>query len=432
MKHRPAKRSRPAVLPSRPVLFHVLCAAILTVSSLAPSKASAQGLSYPQALQLATEQASTLVARTAAVQGAVALESGATALPAPKLLLGIDNLPINGPDRLSLTRDFMTMRQIGWMQDVPNRALRGARSDTALARTERERALLQAERVTVRREVALAWLARYFAERRLALFAELERENQLLQDTAAARVAGGSTQPADALMVRQDALALADRRDELQRDLARQRAALRRWVGDAADQPLSGTPPAFAVNAASLQAQLERHADLAIYAPMTAMAQAEAREADAAKGGDWSWGVTYSKRGSAYSDMVSVQFTFDLPLGADRRQDPQIAAKRKEAEQIEAQREDMRKRRAEELATLLAEDGELAAKRARLDQKGLSLAQERLTLVMASYQAGRAELGAVLAARKELVEQRLRGIDLEALQNAVRLRLNSFTSEVAP
>ena len=165
---------------------------------------------------------------------------------------------------------------------------------------------------------------------------------------------------------------------------------------------------------------------------MTAMAQAEAREADAAKGGDWSWGVTYSKRGSAYSDMVSVQFTFDLPLGADRRQDPQIAAKRKEAEQIEAQREDMRKRRAEELATLLAEDGELAAKRARLVQKGLSLAQERLTLVMASYQAGRAELGAVLAARKELVEQRLRSIDLEALQNAVRLRLNSFTSEVAP
>ncbi len=41
-------------------------------------------------------------------------------------------------------------------------------------------------------------------------------------------------------MARQEALALADRGDELARDEARTRAALRRLVGPRADEPLRG------------------------------------------------------------------------------------------------------------------------------------------------------------------------------------------------
>ena len=33
-------------------------------------------------------------------------------LPDPVLKFGVDNLPLSGPDRLSLSRDFMTMRRI--------------------------------------------------------------------------------------------------------------------------------------------------------------------------------------------------------------------------------------------------------------------------------------------------------------------------------
>jgi outer membrane protein, heavy metal efflux system len=406
--------------------------ALLAACLLLPAAAFAQTLSFHGALQMATEQASSLTARAAAVDGAAALQTGAKELPAPRLTLGVDNLPINGPDRLSLTRDFMTMRQIGWMQDVPSQRIRAARSEVALSRTAREQALLQAERVAVRRDAALAWLGRYFAERRLSVFAELEHENKLLQDTATSRVATGRALATDALTVRQDSLALADRRDELQRELARQVAALRRWVGDAAGLPLSGAPPGWATDATQLQNQVDQHADLAAYGPMSAVAQAEAREAEAAKSGDWGWGLAYSKRGPAYSDMLSVQFTFELPLGAARRHDPQVAAKRKEAEQIEAQREDLRRRRTEELTALLADEQEVSAKRSRLEQKGLPLAQERLTLLMASYRAGRAELADVLAARRELAEQRLRGVDLEAQQATVRLRMNSFSQESSP
>ena len=41
--------------------------------------------------------------------------------PDPKLLLGVQSLPIEGPERWSLNDDGMTMRMIGLMQEMPNR-----------------------------------------------------------------------------------------------------------------------------------------------------------------------------------------------------------------------------------------------------------------------------------------------------------------------
>src|SRR5258708_28402005 len=52
----------------------------------------------------------------------------AAQLPDPVLKLGVDNLPVNGADRFSLTRDFMTMRRIGFVQGLTRgekRRLRG-------------------------------------------------------------------------------------------------------------------------------------------------------------------------------------------------------------------------------------------------------------------------------------------------------------------
>ena len=386
--------------------------------------ASAQ-LSYERALQLAHEQSAQLQARRAAVEGAAALEGAASQLPDPRLGVGIDNLPINTADRFSLTRDFMTQRQLGWTQDVPNAAKRQARADTAAARTVQERAKGAAEGVMVEREASKAWLAAFHAVQRRAAFDALARENEVLLGTVHARIASGKALPAEATLVRQEALALDDRRDELDRDVAKARAALRRWVGAAADEALQGEPPALPLQLASLRGALATHAELAAYAPMADVARAEAREFEAAKKGDWSWGVTLSKRGPAYSDMVSVQLSFELPLWAAQRQDPQTTARRKEAERIEAEAEDLRRRLVLEIETQLAEDAELGAKLSRLKRQMLPLAEERVALTLASYQAGKADLAAVIASRKDVIETRLRAIELSAQQAALRAQLNT-------
>ena len=399
----------------------------------ASTLASAQGIDFNSALNAALQRAPQLQARSASVQGAQALQTSASQLPDPKLTLGIDSLPVTGPNRGSLTRDDFTQRQIGWMQDVPNRAKRAARSDAALARTEREQALLELEKLTVRREAGLAWLASFFAEKRLALLDELIARQKLLQSTAPAQVAAGKINPADVTVIGIDTLALEDRRDELQREADQTRIMLRRWVGDIDGRKpvadLTTLPPAPTVDGAFLMANLERNPEIAALAPLQAMASAGVREAEAATRGDWSWSVSYGKRGQNYGDLVSVLLTFELPLSPGQRQQPQIRAGQKEQERIAADYDELLRRQTQELQTLLAELAEIDSKLNRLTQQAQPLAAQRTALTLAAYESGRDKLGSVLEARKQQTETGLRALELQARQRALRWRLNSIVPE---
>ena len=329
---------------------HRACAGLAATMLALPLLAQA-GLSFDETTRLAREQAPTLAAQQLALAGVQAARTSAATLPDPRLTVGIENLPISGADRFSLTRDFMTMQRIGVMQEVPNRAKRDARSAGAQARIERERAMLAVAQLAVQREAALAWLGVYFAERRAAQLGELERENRVVQDTLDARIASGKAMPAERTMARQEALALADRRDDAARAVAKARAALRRWVGARADEALDGEPPALTVQAQTVRAGLHRHAEIAPYAAMQAMAQAEASEADAEQRGDWAWELAYSRRGAQFGDMVSFQLSFDLPWQKGQRQQPQLVAKQKEVERVQAEREETIRKPSEAFAS---------------------------------------------------------------------------------
>ncbi len=386
-------------------------------------------LSLDEATRLARDHAASVAMQQQALAGAQALQPAAGSLPDPRLTTGIDNFPIGGPDRFRMTGDFMTMQRIGLMQEVPNRAKREARVSAAQARVQREQALLAAAELAVRREVMLAWLSAHFAEQRASHLAGLERENTLLLQTVDSRIASGKAMPADRTMARQEALALADRRDDARRDVARARAALRRWVGPRGDEPLAGDPPAPAVEPDAVRAGLHRHAELAPYEAMQAMAHADAGEAMAEQQGDWAWELVYSRRGSQFGDMVSVQFSFDLPWQKGRRQQPQIEARQREVRRIEAERDETMRRHLETVEDDLAQLEALDAQRARLQFSGMALADERIALAMAGYQGGRSDLAAVIAARREALEARLRLLELDTQRAALRVRLTTLIVE---
>lgn len=217
--------------------WHALAACLLLQA------APALALDFDAALALAEQQSPALQAQQAALSGQLSAQGAAAALPDPRLSVGIENLPISGPERGSLNRDSMTMQRLALMQEVPNRAKRAARSEGAAARAERERALLAVARLQLREALTRAWLAQRFVAQRQALLEELLAENQGLQSTLLARIAGGGAMPAELLMARQEALALADRRDELGRDAGQARAALRRLIGPRADEALDGEAP---------------------------------------------------------------------------------------------------------------------------------------------------------------------------------------------
>lgn len=375
--------------------------------------AQAAPLTFNAALDQAEHSSPALTAQRAQIGAAQSAAIPAGALPDPKLLLGVENYPVSGPTRGSLTQDFMTMQKVGLMQDFPNSAKRHARVEAASADIEMAEAQNRVARLKVRRDAALAWINLYSQERKLALFDQLEQDNRLFASTVRAQIASGRAQAADAVMPKQEAAQLADRRDELSRDLSKARAELRRLIGATGDEPLAGEPPAFNLDANALHQHLQHHPELESFAAETHKAEAEVHEAQAEKKSDWGVELDYQKRGAQFGNMVSVQFTFDLPLFTRTRQDPQIAAKQQELEKVEADRETMLRDHAKELESGLADYTTLTRQIERAKTDWLPLARQKLTLTLSSYQAGKAEAPALVSARRELTEQQLKLIELE-------------------
>ena len=394
-----------------------LAASVLALPSLAAA------LTLDEALQLAENNAPSLTAQDAKIQAASSAAIPAGELPDPKLLLGVQNYPIGGPDRWSIDQDFMTMRMVGVSQEMPSSAKRKARIEVADAAIERAAAERRVERLKVRQATALAWINSYSVERKDALFQDFYKENRLLADTVRAQIAGGRAQPADAVTPKQEAAQLEEQQDDLIRQRAQARAALKRWIGPAANDKPVGSLPEWPVEASDYSHKLQHHPELAAFAPMTREAQAKVREAEAEKQSDWSWEVDYQNRGRQFGDMVSVQFSWDLPLFPDSRQNPKIAAKHAELNQLEAEREALSRKHTQQLEDELADYERLnRAVRRTLDSL-LPLAKEKVELSMASYRAGKGDLNSVVAARRELIEARLKQIDVEEQRALTSARL---------
>jgi len=389
--------------------LHPAAAILAAIALAAPTAGFAQALSLAQAQRLAAREAPLLGAQEAAVRAARESSVSATELPDPKLIAGVDNFPLEGADRFSFGRDFMTMRKIGFAQDFVRGEKLRLRGERAEAEVRKESAVLGATTANVNRDVALAWIEVWLAERQLALLQDLEREAGLAVSSAQATLAGGKGQASEPFAARLAQAQLVDRMIDARRAIARSRAQLSRWIGDAAVRTL-GDAPDFARllhRHADLVGELDAHPHLAMYAPLQAMADSEVRLAEAAKSPDWSLEVAYAQRGPAYSSMLSIGIRVDLPILQSRRQGPAVAAKVAAAEQVRAQAEEARRAHLAEIRMFIA-DWEAAAERVRrFDATQVPLARERSQAALADYRGGKSDLGTTLEARRGEVETRL-------------------------
>lgn len=400
-----------------------LALCVLTLAVVHVDIAQAEPLSFTAALAIAERESPDLAAQSADVDAARSATVAAGRLPDPKLIAGIENLPASGVDQWSLNRDFMTMQKIGVMQDIPNGSKRRAEAEVATAALDRAEAQRRVQAIGVRRDTALAWLDRYYLERRGALFDELDRENQLFAESVQAQLVGGTGMPADTVAPKQETAELADQRDALSAAITKAKAALRRYVGIAGDDQLIGDAPPLAIDADHLRSRVHEHPELAVFAPMLAMAQGEVHEAEAMKKPDWGVELAYAKRGPEFSDMVSMQVTVGLPLFTRNRQNPAIAAKRQAVNKVNAEREAMLRDHTQELEADLADYDTLIRQLARMQTTRLPLAQQKVDLQFASYRAGKGDLNVLLTARRELIAERLKQLELDRQRAALAARL---------
>ncbi len=404
---------------------HLLRGAASVLLVTCAGSSFAQGLSLADAIALASRETPALVASAEQLEAARQGAKPAGALPDPKLLLGIENLPVDGPDQYSFSRDFMTMQRIGVMQEFPSRAKRDARVAGAESRVAVAEAQSRLTRLDAIRQTVMAWVARSTAERQLAQIDSLIAENRLFDAAVRARLSGGQSMATDAVAARLEAALIEERRDGLRAQREQAIAAIGQWIGSAAaGLPLTGDVPVWPIDREALRHGLQHHPEFALFDAQGRALDAEVAEARAAKRPDWSVEMAYQRRGPQFSNMMSLQVSVDLPVFAGSRQDPQIAARRAERRALDADREAEVRVHSQMLESGLAEYHRLRAAVDRQRSVFMPLADEKVTLAMADWRGGKISVMEVINARRERIDAGLRLIALEGEQQQAAANLH--------
>jgi outer membrane protein TolC len=411
-----------------------IVAVALTAFVALPAFAQAQQtLTLNEALRIAVERSRQIAARDSSIVALKEMGAAAGQLPDPVLKLGVDNLPVDGADRYSIGRDFMTMRRIGVMQEIT----RGDKRKLKTERFEREADRAVAEKgvavAVLQKDTALAWLDRYYLERMRAVVAAQAQEANLEIDAAEGAYRAGRGSQADIFAARASRVALDDKLSELDRRLRNARTMLARWVGDVGDGPLAGAPDIGKVALAShtLEQDIESHPEIALLAREVAVAQTDAQLARANKQADWSVELAYQERGSSFSNMVSVGVSIPLQWDQKNRQDREVAAKVALTERARAQQEDMLRAHVAEVRTMLNEWENGRERIARYERELVPLAKDRTQAALAAYRGGKSDLTTVLAARRNEIDVRTQTLQLEMDTARIWAQLNFLAPEGA-
>jgi outer membrane protein TolC len=408
----------------------LIALAALTTIAVPLSRADAP-LTLAEAQRLAVERSRMLAGQESAVAASREMAVAAGQLPDPMLKLGVDNLPVDTADRFSLTRDFMTMRQIGVMQEITRSDKRQARADRFEREAEKTLAEREATVATIQRDTAMAWLDRYYAEAMATVVAEQSREARAEIESAESAYRAGRGNLADVLAARSTLVGLDDRASELGRKARAARIALARWIGDIANAPLVGKPAidAIRLDPGTLETDIVHHPELAVFAKKEDIAAAEVRVAQANKKADWSVELMYSQRGPAYSNMVSVNVSVPLQWDQKNRQDREIASKLAMLDQARAEREDMVRAHTADVRTMIAEWENNRERRARYERELLPLAAERTQATLGAYRGAKASLTDVILARRNEVDVRMQVLQLEMDTARLWAQLNFLVPE---
>lgn len=378
----------------------VFLAVIAAFSHLASPASAAPPLSLDEAVALALQSGDPSAARHR--ESAAALRERAVSdsqLPDPMIEVGAMNLPVGSFD---FSRIDMTSMQIGASQSFPRgrtrslmRDIRGAEARAADAR--------QALRVIeIVRDTRMAWLDLALATEGAAITDESRRALDELKQAIEEAFAAGRAAAADVLRVDLEASLVEDKLIELGLDAEKARAALARFIGDAAaSRPLSpdfdGLPEPRA-----RETLIEGFATHPAVLAEDAAIAAKSHEIDLARQAykpGFSVNAGYGLRGGGRSDLASIGVAFDVPLFPGKRQDRAVAAAGRERQASRLDRDAMLLDLRLDLERAIAEFAR-AGERIRLYE---GAARERAgwtaEAALNAYQSGVVDFDAVVRAR---------------------------------
>lgn len=386
--------------------------ALALASTFAEAQTSA--LSLEQALQMATQRSASSQASAASVQASREMAAKSDQLPDPMLKFGIDNLPVNGPDKFSLTRDFMTQRRVGIEQQWVSSDKRTARAERGLRAVETEEASYLTNVAKVREETAIAWINVLYAQRTVELLKALENETSQDLTTGQAALRGGKVGASDVLQAQLTLSKAQDSTRKGEQALRTARTALSRWVATPVES-VAGTLPALMSHVSNLPVEeLEKYHPMLLTARRAiTLADAETTVASRERNPDWSFEASYAQRGSQYSNMMSFGVSIPLPVNRSQKQDRDIAEKSALGTKARMQYEDALRELQAEIQDQSLTLTSLKERTTQLKSQLLPTASQQVEVATAAYRSGTGSLAAVFNAKRMALDAQMQILDVE-------------------
>ena len=341
-------------------------------------------------------------------------------LPDPKLRTGLYNVPL---DDFDLGDDPATQLRLGIEQSFP-------RGDTLQYRQRQSEWLATAMQAMsemaarkVERDVRKQYLELYYQVQAEGIIAKSRGLFAQLVDITRSQYATGRVSQQDVLNASLELSRLDDRSTRIRSEEDQQRAALGKWIGDAAQLPVNSDFPALPdlPGKDALLASLPEHPEIRVE---TARLQAENQNINIAREQykpGWSAGVEYRKRfgddpaGDSRSDMMAAMVTVDLPLFTANRQDRRLAASVQEASAVELNRDDRMRELQQQLNSDHANWQRLGERASLYQSRLLHEAAANAQASLNAYQSGVTEFTTLMRARIA---------DLEVRLNELRIRVD--------
>lgn len=368
-----------------------------------------EALTFAETIELATQNQPLLqsLEDAAASSRQAAIAEGQ--LPDPKIKFGIINLPVTTRDALRYNRDDQTMANVAISQDVIPLKKRELASSRMLAEADQYQTEQVATARTIERDVGLAWLDVYEAQRKSELYMSMINDMSAERKVLAANVSSGVAKIGDVLQMDTEVSMTNEKRIFAQRDERKARAALGRWIGKAASRSISAELPVMTNSMSNVanQSALEQHPLLRNAYQTVTVAQFDVDRALANQERNWGWEVGYGKRFNDRSDMLTLQVSIDLQLDRANRQDRRTAEKLVLVEKARKLTENRRRELSSELESAMADAEAAEARENEHLTKLIPNAQAKLSIAQVGYASGKQSIGDVWQARRDVIEIKL-------------------------
>jgi outer membrane protein TolC len=409
------KTVRPAHIIDRTCTQSRLCAAAaLLAFFILPIKAlAALDLDETVRLALLDDPAiKALQARASAISDAAVADGQ---LPDPQLKTGLYNLPV---DDFDIDREPTTQLRLGLVQAFP-------RGKTLQYKQQQTEWLAQAE--IANSEITGRKLVRDVRKHFLELYYQVQAEQVVresrtlfaqLVDITQAHYGTGRVSQQDVLSASLELSRLDDRTTRILNEADKNRAALMKWIGDAALLPIDDHFPELP-NIPSkevIAAALPEHPLIRTETAKLAASKRKIQIANEQYKPGWSAGLEYRKRfgddpdGDSRADMMAAMVTVDLPLFTKNRQDKRLSASVQMAESAQLTRDD----RLRELKLMLDTDyanwSRLGERASLYDGELVRDAAANVQASLKAYQSGVTEFTTLMRARITDLDVRLQDL----------------------